>query len=88
MRSTVKVVGLGKRRAGTSSKNGRDYDFIPVSFVMHDQQFEGYRAATANVSGPDVDSVGGLKVNQEIDAFWHFQNNQIVIDGLVCSGAQ
>ena len=31
----------------------------------------------------DVDSVGGLKVNQELDAFFHFNNNQIVIDGLV-----
>lgn len=86
MRNTVKVVGLGKRRAGTSAKNGRDYDFIPVAFVVHDQQFEGVRAFTSNVSGPDVDSVGGLTVNQEIDAFYHFQNNQIVIDGLVRPG--
>lgn len=88
MRCTIKVVGLGKRRAGTSTKNGRDYDFIPMAFVMHDQQFEGVRAATANVSGPDVDAVGGLKVNQEIDAFYHFANNQIVIDGLLRSGGQ
>lgn len=83
MRNKIKVVGLGKRRAGTSTKNGRDYDFIPVAFVMHDQQFEGVRAATANISGPDVDTVGGLKLNQEIDCFYHFNNNQIVIDGLV-----
>lgn len=83
MRKTIKVVGLGKRRAGTSQKNGRDYDFLPVAFVIHDDQFEGVRAATANVAGSDVDSVGGLKVNQEIDAFYHFANNQIVIDGLV-----
>lgn len=86
MRKTIKVVGLGQRRAGTSTKNGRSYDFIPVAFVIHDDQFEGYRAATANVAGSDVDSVGGLKVNQELDAFYHFNNNQIVIDGLVKNG--
>ena len=83
MRTKIKVVGLGKRRAGTSAKNGRDYDFIPVAFVMHDSQFDGVRAATSNISGPDVDAVGGLTVNQELDAFYHFNNNQIVIDGLV-----
>lgn len=83
MRNKIKVVGLGKRRAGTSTKNGRDYDFIPVSFVMRDNQFEGVRAATANIAGSDVDSVGGLQINQEIDAFYHFNNNAIVIDGLV-----
>lgn len=83
MRNKIKVVGLGKRKAGTSTKNGRDYDFIPVAFVMHDNQFEGVRAATANISGPDVDSVGGLSVGQEVDAFYHYNNNAIVIDGLV-----
>ena len=83
MRKTIKVVGIGHRRAGTSTKNGRSYDFIPVAFVVHDEQFDGVRAATANVQGSDVDSVGGLKVNQELDAFFHFNNNQIVIDGLV-----
>ena len=83
MRTKIKVVGLGARRAGTSTKNGKPYDFIPVSFVMPDAQFQGCRAATANISGPDVDSVGGLKINQEVEAFYHFANNQIVVDGLL-----
>lgn len=83
MRNKIKVVGLGKRKAGTSTKYGRDYDFIPVSFVMHDNHFEGVRAATANISGPDVDAIGGLSVNQEVDAFYHYANNQIFIDGLL-----
>ena len=88
MRVAIKVVGLGKRRAGVSPKNGRDYDFIPMAFVMHDQQFEGVRAATANVSGPDVDSIGGLKVNDELDIFCHYANNQIVVDGLLSPHAR
>ena len=83
MRKTIKVVGLGQRRAGTSKKNGKSYDFIPVAFVIHDEQFDGVRACTSNVAGSDFDSVGGLKVNQELDAFYHFDNNQIAIDGLV-----
>ena len=83
MRNKIKVVGLGKRRAGTSTKNGRDYDFIPVAFVMHDNQFDGVRAATANISGPDVDAIGGLSINQEVEAFYHYANNQIVVDGLL-----
>ena len=82
MRKTIKVVGLGGRKAGISAKNGRQYDFIPVSFVMCDERFDGYYAGTANISGPEIDSVGGLKVNQEIDAFYHFQNHEIVLDGL------
>lgn len=83
MRKTIKVVGIGQRRAGVSQKNGKSYDFLPVAFVMHDDRFTGVVAGTANVQGSDIDSVGGLNVNDEIDAFFHYANNQIVIDGLV-----
>lgn len=83
MRNKIKVCGLGRRMAGVSKKNGRNYDFIPVAFVVNDDQFEGFRAATCNIQGSDVDSVGGLKVNDELDAFYHFDNNLIVIDGLI-----
>lgn len=82
MRTKIKVVGLGQRKAGTSAKNGRNYDFIPVSFVYKDQQFDGVRAATCNVEGSDADAAR-LQVNSELDAFMHYQNNQPVIDGLV-----
>lgn len=82
MRNRIKVVGLGQRRAGTSSKNGKAYDFIPVAYVYNDQYFEGLRAATSNVSGPEADAAG-LKVGSEVDAFMHYQDNKPVIDGLV-----
>ena len=82
MRATIKVVGLGNRKAGVSKK-GRAFDFVPVAFVMHDQQFQGFSAHTCNVAGSDIESVGGLKVNDEIDAFYHFENFAVVIDGLV-----
>lgn len=82
MRNKIKVVGLGQRKAGISKKNGKNYDFIPVSFVYHDQQFNGVRAATCNVEGSDADATQ-LQVNSELDAFMHYENNQPVIDGLV-----
>ena len=50
---------------------------------MHDNQFDGVRAATANISGPDVDAIGGLSINQEVEAFYHYANTQIVVDGLL-----
>ena len=83
MRARIKVVGLGKRQAGYSEKMKRDYDFLPVSFVFPDDYYQGFRAATANISGSDVDSVGGLVLDKEVEAIFHYGKDfRIIVDAL------
>lgn len=36
-RTKMKIVGLGNRMQGVSKKNGKPYDFQPISFVYKDQ---------------------------------------------------
>ena len=50
-RTKMKIVGLGNRMQGVSKKNGKPYDFQPISFVYKDQYTTGYKAATSNVPG-------------------------------------
>lgn len=83
MRTKMKIVGLGDRKAGNSKKNGKPYDFIPVSFVFPDPYTKGLKAATANVSGDMVDAIGGLKLDDEREIFFHTYNNAITIDGIL-----
>lgn len=82
MKGKVKIVGLGRRMAGVSIKNGRNYDFIPVAFVFEDQYFDGFRAATSNVDGSMIDAVGGVKVGSEVEMVYHYANNAIYIDDI------
>lgn len=49
MRKVIKIVGVGERRQGVSSK-GRDYDFTPVSFTYDMPNVKGSKAATCIVS--------------------------------------
>lgn len=83
MRAFMTVVGLGARRSGVSSKSGKPYDFQSVSVNYPDQYTTGLRAATVNISGPDIDSIGGLKIGQEYDVVYHNYNNQVVVDALL-----
>lgn len=83
MRAKMKIVGLGERKSGVSTKNGKAYDFIPVSFVYPDKFIEGVKAATANVSWDMVEAIGGIELNQEREMFYHTYNNNIVIDGIL-----
>ncbi len=84
MRTTIKIVGLGTRMTGTSKKNNKPYDFIPVSFVYKDtKRMEGYCAATSNISGDMVDAIGGIQLNEEREVFYHTYNNAVVIDGIL-----
>ena len=83
MRAKMKVVGLGERKSGVSTKNNKPYDFIPVSFVFPDKFTEGVKAATANVGYDMVEAIGGIKVNDEREMFFHTYNNNIVIDGIL-----
>ena len=83
MRTKIKVVGIGNRMSGVSKKNGKAYDFLPVSFVYEDQNFHGFRAATANIDGPMLDAAGMVKVDEQREIFFHTWNNNIVVDGIL-----
>ena len=79
----MKVVGLGERKSGVSTKNNKPYDFIPISFIFEDKFTEGFKAATSNVGYDMVEAIGGIKVNKEREMFFHTYNNTIVIDGIL-----
>lgn len=83
MRSNITIVGLGQRKMGVSQKTNKPYDFLPVSFTYDDPFFTGQKAATANIPGPDIDNIGGLKIGQQYDAVFHNYNNAVVIDALL-----
>ena len=82
-RTKIKIVGLGNRMQGVSKKNGKAYDFLPVSFVYPDQYTNGVKAATANVSGDMNDALGGVMVNEEREIFFHSYNGSVVVDGIL-----
>ena len=42
-RTKMKIVGLGNRMQGVSKKNGKPYDFQPISFVYKDQYTKNNR---------------------------------------------
>ncbi|MDY3772663.1 MAG: hypothetical protein SO002_06560 [Candidatus Faecousia sp.] len=83
MRTKIKVVGIGQRMSGTSKKNGKPYDFLPVSFVYPDQYMNGLKAATANISGDMVDAIGGLKLEDQKEIFFHSFNGSVIVDGIL-----
>lgn len=83
MRVYMKVVGLGSRKTGVSSKTNKPYDFQPVSVVYDDAYTTGQKAATVNMSGPDIDAKGGLNIGQELDVVFHTYNNSVVIDAVL-----
>lgn len=83
MRTKIKIVGIGDRKAGVSTKNGKPYDFQPISFVYPDTYVKGLKAATANVSGDMLDAIGGVKLEEEREIFYHTYNNNVVIDGIL-----
>lgn len=83
MRTKIKIVGLGDRRKGVSPKNNRAYDFVPVSFVYEDKFMNGLKAATSNIGGEMLDAVGGVKLNEEREIFYHTYNNAVVVDGIL-----
>lgn len=82
-RTTIKIVGIGSRMQGVSKKNGKPYDFQPLSFIYDDKFTTGYKAATANVAGDMLDAIGGVNLNEEKEIFYHSFNNSLVIDGIL-----
>lgn len=83
MRNPIQIVGLGDRKIGTS-KAGKPYDFVAVSFLYPDKYTTGSKAATSLVSGTEVDAVGGLLIGQEYDTVYHTGPNGVVyIDAIL-----
>ena len=67
MRAKAKIVGIGNRKSGISTKNNKAYDFTPVSFVYEDQNVNGFAAGTANVDQSVLAALPGLSLNAEVD---------------------
>lgn len=82
-RTKMKIVGLGNRMQGVSKKNGKPYDFQPISFVYKDQYTTGNKAATSNVPGDMIDAIGGVKVDEEREIFFHGYNGTVTVDGIL-----
>lgn len=82
MRKKVKILGIGQAVSGTS-KTGRPYAFTPVAFAYEDDGFNGFRAETVNCDSSMILDHGGIKVNDELDLVFHFQNFRPVIDAII-----
>lgn len=81
MRTNIKIVGIGQRIAGVSSKTNKNYDFTPISLVFTDGRTAGYRAETTNVNTADLPAT--LALDAEYDAVVHFANNRLYIDAIL-----
>ena len=81
MRKNVRIVGVGKRRVGTSAA-GNSYDFTPISVLFKDDQMAGMKAETTNVSA-DVLPHELLGIDQEYDMVMHYSNFKLYIDAVI-----
>lgn len=83
MIKTIKIVGVGDRRQGTS-KTGKAYDFTPVSFCFEKPYVKGFAAATCNVN---QDCMGDYVpiVNDEKNVVMHedFRTGAFYIDAFM-----
>lgn len=43
----------------------------------------GLKAATANISGDMVDAIGGLKLEDQKEIFFHSFNGTVIVDGIL-----
>lgn len=82
MRAVCEIVGLGERKTGQSSKTGKPYDFQTVAFVFDDRFINGKRAATANVSGPELDRVP-LNLGDVVEMVLHQDNDRFFVDAIL-----
>ena len=54
MRTTITVVGVGQRKAGTSKKTNRAYDMTEFSVEYEHQQFKGVKAETIAIPAETI----------------------------------
>lgn len=83
MRTQAKVIGIGQRMKGVSKKTNKPYDFQTICFACPDAYMQGVKAFTANVSGTDIDAIGGINLNQMCDIVYHTYQNNSYIDALL-----
>lgn len=81
MRKTVNVVGIGKRRKGTS-RPGNSYDFVPLAITYEDPSFGGVRACEVNCDTPEFEQ-RVIAVGDILEVFMHQQNFQMKLDGII-----
>ncbi len=67
MKTVIRIVGLGERRKGISSKSNRPYDLQDVAFTYDRRYFTGEGAATCTVNGDVLDGVN-LRIGNVYDA--------------------
>lgn len=82
MKKNVKILGVGQVVSGTSKK-GKAYAFTPVSFAYPDDSFDGYKAETANIDINMITERGGIRVNEQYDLVFHYQNFRPVVDAIL-----
>ena len=82
MRKNVKILGIGQGVSGTS-KTGKAYAFTPVSFAYPDEQFNGFKAETCKIDSQMILDHGGIKVNEQYDIVFHYQNFRPVVDAIL-----
>lgn len=82
MRKNVKILGIGQAVSGTS-KTGKPYAFTPVSFAYQEDGYNGFRAESVNIDSAMILEHGGLKVNDQLDLVFHFQNFRPVVDAIL-----
>lgn len=82
MRAVCEIVGLGERKTGVGKTSGKPYDFQTVAFVFEDRFMVGRRAATANVSGPELDRCP-IQVGSVVEMVLHQDNDRFFIDAIL-----
>ena len=82
MRKNVKILGIGQAVSGTS-KTGKAYAFTPVSIAYPDELFNGFKAETCNFDSQMILDHGGIKVNEQLDIVFHYQNFRPVVDAIL-----
>lgn len=83
MRKNVKILGIGQAVSGTSAKTGKAYAFTPVSFAYHDDSFTGFKCETCNFDSQMILDHGGIRVEDQIDIVFHYQNFRPVVDAIL-----
>lgn len=73
MKAIVKVVGIGERRKGVSTKTGKPYDFVKVACVYDDGFMAGQNAFNCSIDGDEFES-SNMSIGGEYEAVIGYRN--------------
>ena len=82
-RVKARVIGLGERRKGVSTKTNRPYDFQEIVFAFEDSRFKGLNAFTAPVNGTDLDAVPNFGEGVFVDLVYHSHAGRCYVDAII-----